>query len=154
VAITLLASLLPIILFLFPLVLWWIDGKKLKEITLHGFASMILSWIVAEFLKSIFQTPRPFLVKGTTPLTFLYPNDPAFPSTHTAALFALGTTIFLHDRKIGSVFLFLSLVAGIARVYAQVHTPVDILAGSLLGAIISLSIDRLHLFHLVKKYMK
>jgi len=131
--------------------MWWADGRKLKEITLHSIYSSLLAWLISLFLKDIFHTPRPFRVDGTIPLTAIVTHDYAFPSGHTAASFALSLTIFLHHRRLGSLFLVCSLIVGISRIAAHVHYPIDILGGGILGCIIAISVHKLHPFLLVRK---
>lgn len=143
--ITFLASFLIWILFVGLFVLWFIDGKIKKEQVLHGLLAFVLAWVLAEILKDIFPTTRPFILNNETPQVFFPGNDGAFPSGHTASSFALALTIFKHDRKIGSLYLVLALLIGTARVLANVHYPVDILGGIILGALVSGLVAKVHL---------
>lgn len=149
--ITTIASILPIIMFSIIPILWLVDGKKLKELTLHALIASILAWLISTFLKDIFATTRPFLTNGLEIKTLTIPFDHAFPSSHTAAIFALSVTIFFHHRKLGYIFISTSLAVGIARVLANVHYPIDILGGAIIGTIMALSVDHIHLFSLLKK---
>ena len=95
-------------------------------------------------IKSIFPTPRPFMVNGDLASVIIPPMDGAFPSGHSATAFALAVTIFLHDRKIGTLFLICAILIGIGRVYANVHYPVDILGGALIGTLVAIIIENVH----------
>ncbi len=132
-------------------VMWFIDGRKLKENTLHGVLSLVIAWSLSQFLKEVFDTTRPYIIEGIKPLTLTYPLDGAFPSSHMAATVALSVSVFLHNRKLGFIFLVLSFIIGASRVAAHVHYPIDILGGAILGTIVSLTINKTHLFNLVKK---
>jgi len=70
----------------------------------------------------------------------------SFPSDHGALWFALAATLLCVSRRAGILlFLYVSGVLAVARIYLGIHYPGDIIAGGLLGvAAISLgSSDRL-----------
>lgn len=141
-----LASFLIWLVFASLLVLWLIDGRIKKEQVLHAVFAFALAWAIAEVIKRLFPTERPFVLNGGDFLTFTKETSGAFPSGHSSAAFALATTIWLHDRKVGWLYMILALVIGAARVLANVHYPQDILGGALLGIIVAFVIERLHLF--------
>ena len=142
--ITFIASVLIWILYLGLVVLWFVDGKIKKEQVVHAIVAGVVSWFVAYIIKSIFPTPRPFMVNGDLASVIIPPMDGAFPSGHSATAFALAVTIFLHDRKIGTLFLICAILIGIGRVYANVHYPVDILGGALIGTLVAIIIENVH----------
>lgn len=142
--ITFLASFLIYILFLGLAVLWIIDGKIKKEQVIHAIAAVGISYLLSEVIKMLFPTIRPFIQNGTEVLTLTVPMDGAFPSSHTAAAFALGVTIFMHDKKYGWIYLLLAVVIGTARVLANVHYPADILGGALIGMLTAIVIEKSH----------
>jgi len=148
--ITFLASILIWILFAGLVYLWVIDGRVKREVALHAFLSALIAWGAAEFLKSLFPIPRPFVIDNFSPLTLTIPIDGSFPSGHTAASFALAISVWLHNKKLGLFFILIALTIGISRVLANVHWPLDITGGIIVGIVISLIVDRLHVFPLVK----
>lgn len=81
-----------------------------------------------------------------------HPDSGSFPSEHTIIAFALSTTVFLHDRKVGWAFLVSSLLIGIARVLANVHYPIDIVGGAFLGTIVAVIVERMHFLDLVNHF--
>ncbi len=144
-----LASIFIWLLFAGLLVLWFIDGKIKKEQVIHAIFACLSAWLIAFFIKQIFPTIRPFLVDGGPVLTVTVPNDPAFPSQHTALAFALAVTIFMHDKKIGWFYLVGAFAVGFSRVLANVHYPVDIVGGALIGTITAVIFEKVHLRKLV-----
>ncbi len=95
--------------------------------------SIILSrGLITEIIRFFYSRPRPFSVLGIEPL-FNYSTVGSFPSGHAAAFFALALAIYFFNKKAGLWFLGLALLMGIARVFAGVHWPLDILAGALIG---------------------
>jgi len=154
ITITFFASFLIWLMFAGVLILWVIDGRIKKEEALHALLAALIAWVLAETIKRIFPTLRPFQVNNSEVLTMTVPTDPAFPSGHAAASFALALTIWLHDRKLGWAFLIAALTIGIARVLGNVHYPVDILGGALLGIFVALAVEKAHVFKLFSFILK
>lgn len=112
---------------------------------MHAFASSAFAWVIARMLKSLIPTTRPYGLNGESPLTLIIPSGGSFPSSHTAIVFALAVTIYLHNKKLGVLFLIIALLVGIGRVLAKVHFPVDIVGGAILGMLSALFVKRIHL---------
>jgi undecaprenyl-diphosphatase len=140
-----LASFLIWIMFFGLFVVWFSDGKIRREQVLHAVFAFAVSWFLADVIKTLFPTLRPFQVNGGAVHTLTSANDGAFPSGHAAASFALAVTIWLHDRKIGSFFLVGAVLIGIARVLANVHYPIDIIGGAALGTFIAYLFEKIHI---------
>lgn len=149
--ITFIASILIWLLFAGLLVLWVIDGKIKKEQVLHAIYSSVLAWLTGFFIKLFFPTLRPFVENGEGVKTLTIPGDGAFPSQHTAIAFAVAVTIFMHDKKYGWLYLIAAVIIGTGRVLANVHWPVDILGGALLGTLTAVVVEKRHLFWFFKK---
>jgi len=149
--ITFIASYLLWIMFAAAAALWIIDGRKKKELSLHALFSSILSWVISEMTKTLFPRSRPFLINGEGIKTLTLHFDPSFPSVHSAVAFALAMSIYLHDKKTGRYFLFAAFLVALGRIMANVHYPVDVVFGSLLGVVVSRLLISLHLFKLVGK---
>ena len=57
-------------------------------------------------------------------------NDNSFPSDHAGLFYALATTIFLVSRRTGIImFIYVTLVVIVPRLYLLLHYPTDIMAG-------------------------
>ena len=95
-----------------------------------------LSALMANILRYIFDTPRPFE---------LYPfieklstgGSPSFPSGHTADAFAFAVAALLVARnKIWAVPLLLwAALVATSRMWLGVHFPSDVLAGAVIGSL-------------------
>lgn len=88
--------------------------------------------LVAEVIYFFYHKARPFQVFGFEPLVSA--SGYSFPSGHVTVLFALATTILLLNKTWGAWFMTFSFLSAMARIYAGVHWPVDILGGLILGA--------------------
>jgi undecaprenyl-diphosphatase len=149
--VTFFASFLVWILMGGLFVLWITDGKIQKEQVLYALYATFFAWTVAYFIKEMFPTLRPFLINGGNIGTVTVPFDGAFPSQHTAIAFALGSTIYIHNKKIGWIYFLGAISIGIARVIANVHYPLDIIGGALIGALSAIFVERVHFNKLIKK---
>jgi undecaprenyl-diphosphatase len=132
------------------IVLWFADGKIKKEQVMHALLASLIAWLITLLIKHFFPTIRPFVRNGGEVDVLFRPTDGAFPSAHAALAFGLAVTIFMHDRKVGWFYLVGALVIGIARVLANVHYPVDILGGALIGTLVAVVIEKAHVFKLLK----
>lgn len=133
------------------LVLWIIDGRIKKEVALHAITSAVIAWIVAEMIKSLLPTFRPFQITGLSPLTLTVPSDSAFPSGHAALAFAMAISVWQHDKKLGVFFTLAALGVGIGRILGNVHSPLDIAGGVAIGAVVSILVGRLHVWRLISR---
>lgn len=132
------------------LFLWLVDGRIKRKQALHAFAAAILAWVIAQMLKSLLPSIRPFALSGEFPLTLTMPGDGAFPSAHTAVAFSLAMSLLLHNKKLGIVYLISAFLVGLGRILANVHYLLDIVVGGFLGTMVAVMVDRLHLFKLPK----
>ena len=81
----------------------------------------------------VYQEPRPFVALSVTPL-LAHAADNAFPSDHSvAAAYAATLTGFI-DPPLGIIAWLVAIVLGLARTYCLLHTPLDVIAGWVLGA--------------------
>ncbi|OGY98494.1 MAG: hypothetical protein A3A43_00645 [Candidatus Liptonbacteria bacterium RIFCSPLOWO2_01_FULL_56_20] len=94
-------------------------------------ALIISRGLVTEFIQFFYHQTRPFEVLGFTPL--IGEAGSSFPSGHAAFFFALATTIIFWNRSWGVWYFFFAFLNGLARVFAGVHWPLDIVGGAAVG---------------------
>jgi undecaprenyl-diphosphatase len=98
----------------------------------EGTLAIILArGIVAEVVGFFYTVARPFVLLGFSPL--IPESGPSFPSGHMTWFFALATMVWFANRKWGIWYLALSAVMGVARIYAGVHWPLDVVCGAAIG---------------------
>jgi len=146
-----LASFLIWIMYLGIFLLWVIDGRIKKEVALHALVASVIAWVVAEMIKSLFPSLRPFAINGYSALVVWLPMDGSFPSGHTASAFALALTVWLHNKKWGWFYVICALLVGTARVIGNVHFPLDIAGGIVIGVITAFVVEKLHLYKLISR---
>lgn len=114
------------------------EGKIFRLTTLL-FASPFIAVIIAEVCKFSIPSPRPF-ADGLGIVPLISVSDPmgSFPSAHAAFFGALGTALFFEHPRMGKWYLFAAFLIGISRVATGVHFLSDIIAGLLLGVLVSM----------------
>ena len=133
--------LIPIIfsLGLFSLWFWNINIKtrtKFQLSVLQAIAAFSLSNLTV-FILSIYVTRmRPFISQDLN-LLFYKPTDPSFPSNPTATAFAIAHSINMINKKLGICAYILSSLWGLSRLFAGVNYLSDIIAGAIIGILIS-----------------
>lgn len=115
--------------------------KKTRKCGIFMLISMIIGVIIGNgIIKNLVQRSRPCWIDTSIPLLIPNPSDYSFPSGHTLASFEAAVMIFLFNKKWGIASLLLALVIAFSRLYLFVHFPTDVLAGAILGTIISLGV--------------
>lgn len=141
--ITFLASILIWCLYLALFVLLY-KGKVKKEVVIHALLASFIAWGIAEIIKTLLPSMRPFNINNGPVFTLTVPGDNAFPSGHTAAVFGLAFALWLRDKKIGYSFLIGAMLVGIGRILANVHFPLDVTGGSVIGIITAFILKKIH----------
>lgn len=107
--------------------------------------SFAVTSISAQILKYLFDEPRPQLyfkdqlsrihfVKGVDILSFN-----SFPSGHTITAFALAVifTYWSKNKAWAPLFLLIAIIVGYSRMYLSEHFFEDVVAGSVIGVIVT-----------------
>lgn len=95
-----------------------------------GIVALVLSRIAGH----VYFDPRPFVSRHVVPL-IPHAADNGFPSDHALFTGMLTAITYFYSKKIASVMLLLTIAVGVARVLANVHSPLDILAAWILGTV-------------------
>lgn len=110
-------------------------------------AAFLVSALLAQLLKNAFSMPRPkqffmpgvygHFIEGVTLTGFA-----SFPSGHSTSIFALATmlALFEKNKKWNVVYLLGAIAVGYSRIYLGQHFLQDVLAGSVIGMLVSVSV--------------
>ena len=115
--------------------------KNIKIAMEAFFGAILAKEIFVDIIRHLLPRPRPFVQDQIYSL-IEHAVTPSFPSAHAALYFALGTSLYLYNKKAGLLFLLAAFLISLARVFAGVHWPSDIIAGALIGAFSALTINK------------
>lgn len=107
-----------------------------KRMIVFAVISLPISYLLAKFAGKLFYDPRPFVTQHVAPLIPDAPTN-GFPSDHALLSFAVAWIVFLHNKKLGTVFLLVALIVGIGRVYVRVHFPIDIIGSFAISFVVA-----------------
>ena len=82
----------------------------------------------------VFFDQRPFVRLGVAPL-IAHSTDNGFPSDHSAVAAFLAAILWFIDVPAAVVGSVTAVAIGVARIYALVHWPIDVLGGLYIGAL-------------------
>jgi undecaprenyl-diphosphatase len=127
---------------------WWVKGPLLIGLGLgcdvwrrraplaflSAAAAAITASLVVGPLKGFFERARPPEAEPRVDSLVELPASASFPSGHAATAFAAATAIAILSPRMRPYALGLAAAVALSRVYLRVHFPLDVVAGSLLGA--------------------
>ncbi len=117
--------------------------KQRLHFILKTILAVLLAWgIITPFIHYAYGRARPFAAFGWTPL-IAHEASPSFPSGHAVFFFALAASAWRANKKWGKWFLIAASLNAVARVYALVHFPTDVIFGALLAIGVVFLVDRL-----------
>ncbi|TGE32214.1 phosphatase PAP2 family protein [Desulfosporosinus sp. Sb-LF] len=122
------------------------DTDRRHALVIMGLSG-ILALIINLVISNIWFRPRPFvtLPKGTFTQLIPHSVDASFPSDHTSGSFGFAAASWNKAHIwVRWSFTLLAILVAIARVYAGVHWPTDILASVLIGFVSSRVIWRIN----------
>jgi len=150
---------LPVFLYvLLPLtillILYFQRMKGLKFLLVLALALTVSDTIAFRVIKQIVHRPRPAHTGMVVALRVEDSGGPSFPSNHATNMFAAaGIVSFVFPPYAALAFFYAACVA-YSRVYVGVHYPSDVLAGAILGTLISFLVWRLTRNFFIQKQKK
>lgn len=98
----------------------------------------LTAYLIAKLLGTLYQpaTERPFELMGLSPGAS-YLDNPGFPSDHALFTAAITLAVWAETRKkwITICLVSLTVLVGIGRILALVHTPLDVIGGIVVAII-------------------
>ena len=107
--------------------------KKIVYFSVLALSVLLSRGVFTEIIRYFYHHPRPYAALGFEPLVNHDPSG-SFPSGHATFYFALAFGVFYFRRRAGSWFISVAALMGVARIYAGVHWPLDIVSGAVIGA--------------------
>jgi len=132
---------------------WLRTAKSLRvqfivATVIAGAIALILSRIASR----LYYDPRPFVTEHVKPL-IAHAADNGFPSDHALLTMTLTATTYFYNKKVALGMLVLTILVVAARILAKIHSPLDIGAAWVFGAMGAVAGYHLTLW-LYKKYSR
>lgn len=122
------------------LLLLFISRGEARITAGKGTISLVLSFLLAFFLKKLLSRPRPYLVIPDTNVVDRIWEDYSLPSGHTTASFSFALNYALAYTHLVVPLILVASLIGVSRIYLGHHYPSDVLAGAALGTSTSILI--------------
>lgn len=106
-----------------------------KKMLILSIICLPLIFIVAKIASHFFYDPRPFVVHHIKPL-IPHASDNGFPSDHTLISAAFASVLYVFTKKWGIIAGVLAVLVGVSRIYAQIHSPIDILGSIVISMVV------------------
>ncbi len=124
------------LIILFGTIFYLVFERKYSAIVALLIA-VFLTTVIVVFTKELYLVPRPLKPEsGSTKAGLDYYSS--FPSNHAAIGFCIAAFGYLHKRRLGFILFVLAILVSVGRVWANVHTPLDVAIGALVGLIIGI----------------
>lgn len=129
-------------------VLFCLISLILTKFSIHLFGfkltlAMLLSTLLSNIIKKSVNRIRPYIKLNNLNAIKIGVDNYSFPSGHTTSAFTMSAMLSLFFPKLSVVFIILSTLVGISRIYLGVHYPTDAAFGTLLGSICSFLIFKI-----------
>jgi undecaprenyl-diphosphatase len=111
-----------------------LDISQKKRLVLTLVIGSVVGLLLLKLASTLFYDPRPFMSSDVQPL-FKHAADNGFPSDHTTLSALMAFIVLAFSRKIGIIMTILAVAIGSARVFAHVHSWIDILGGLLVAGL-------------------
>ena len=116
----------------FLFLIFWKYKKDAWRPLIFAVFSLLLSASLTQIIRYFYYRPRPFLTDSVTALID-HSSTSSLPSGHSVFFFALAFVVFYLNRRWSWWFLGGAFLMGLARIFAGVHWPLDIIGGAILG---------------------
>ena len=139
--------LVPVALALALVAMWFMERDRNVRIghqigVYVALTSMALSSLAVFIVNIFYFRPRPF-VDLDVELLFYRPTDSSFPSNAVAAVFGIAFGIWGVNRRIGWLAIGAATVYALARVFAGVHYPLDVVGGAAIAIPVTFLVFRM-----------
>ncbi len=104
-----------------------------KQFALTFIIAAVIAVIISRIAGALYFHPRPFAAQHIVPLIPHDANDNGFPSDHALLVTTIAASIYFYHKKLAAAAFVLGLLVATGRVWAHLHSPLDILGAMAIG---------------------
>ncbi|GAC1398352.1 MAG: undecaprenyl-diphosphatase [Sediminibacterium sp.] len=128
-------------LFVFSLLIagiYFIRQKRNIQVKMLVFGLLCagISYLVALALGQLYFDPRPFVAGHFQPL-IEHDTENGFPSDHTLLVSTVAGVVSIFNRRLSIWLWVITVIVGLARVYAGVHHFMDVIASAAIAILVT-----------------
>ncbi|UKS25518.1 undecaprenyl-diphosphatase [Paenibacillus sp. HWE-109] len=135
------ASQAEYVFYLGIVIYWFMKKGSHRRMVTEAILSACLAFMGSVLISKVYYEDRPFVSHHVLQL-ISHPANASFPSDHAIGAFVIATTIWLHRRKAGRLWLVLAGCIALSRVWTGVHYPSDVIGGAIIGALAACVVHR------------
>lgn len=100
--------------------------ESLREMAVNTVIFSIINLAINMAIGIFIYEPRPFV---SHKVNLLYPHaaDSGFPSDHSSFTMSVSVGFGMFDKILGAIFMLMTILVGISRVYVGHHYPFDVI---------------------------
>lgn len=102
--------------------------KKARGAAVDTVVFTAINLLISMILSHIWYFPRPFVNDPKANLLYPHAADSSFPSDHSVASMSIALGLNRYNKVIGTIFILLSILMGVSRVYVGHHYPQHVVA--------------------------
>lgn len=128
-------------IFWILLIIIFLTTKEYKKMAKYMIICLLVNIIIVNLIiKPAVGRQRPFEIVDGIKLLVLKPQDPSFPSGHSAISFCMLTVILLFSKSksLKIITSILAVLIAFSRLYLYVHFPSDVFSGIIIGVFVAI----------------
>lgn len=131
-----------IVLFAVLLLVAYVDGRQHADLaavasSVWAAAAALVALAVGQIIGGAVDRARPYETMANVHLLVDKTTDFSFPSDHATVAGAVAVGLLFANRRWGIIASILAILMAFTRVYVGAHYPSDVLAGLVLGGLVS-----------------
>lgn len=138
------------VLLVLLLAVGWLLGRRQADATdrfalvlLAGVGAVVAEGLNKEVFTALSERPRPCIAHPAARHLLDCTASSSFPSDHAMIAGSLAAGLWLVNRYVAMIATVAAVLLAFGRIYVGVHYPSDVLAGLVIGAIITVGIQQL-----------
>lgn len=123
------------------IILLLVPNKERYQTWARAIMTGLVALLFAKIASLFYQGERPFEILGVEPGAAFLPN-PGFPSDHALLVFAVVCVVWAStkNKMLTALLLAAATIVAVGRVLALVHTPLDVMGGSLCAILAAVAV--------------